>query len=43
MSTVGAEVINTPLNGSVSFVKDKDVYVTSDYWRIVIILDFTAY
>ena len=40
---VGAEVINTPLNHSVFFVKDKNVILTSDYWRIVVNFDLTAY
>ena len=40
---VGAEVINTPLNHSVVFVKDKNVILTSNYWRIVVNFDLTAY
>jgi hypothetical protein len=43
MSMVGAEVINTPFNHSVVFVKDKNVILTSDYWRIVVNFDLTAY
>jgi hypothetical protein len=27
----------------VAIVKDKDVYVMSDYWRIVMNFDFTTY
>jgi hypothetical protein len=40
---VGAEVVNKPLDGSVSFVKNNDVYVTSDYWRIVVPFGFVDY
>jgi len=43
MRMVGAEVINTRLNHSVVFVKDKNVLLTSDYWRIVVNFDLTAY
>jgi hypothetical protein len=40
---VGAEVVNKPLNGSVAFVKKNDVYITSDYWRIVVHFEFREY
>ena len=43
MIIIGAEIVNKPLNGSVAFVKDKDVYITNDYWRIVVNFDFTQY
>jgi len=43
MCTIGAEVINTPLNQSVVFVKAKDVVLTSDYWRIIVNFDLSAY
>ena len=43
LCTVGAEVTNTPLNHSVVFVKEKDLFLTSDYWRIVVNFDLTAY
>jgi len=42
-STIVAEVEKTQLNISVSFMKDKDVYVTSDYWRILVKFDVTVY
>jgi hypothetical protein len=40
---VGAEVVNKPLSGSLAFVKDKDIYVTSEYWRIIVNFGFTEY
>jgi len=43
LCTVGAEVTNTPLNHSVVFVKEKDMFLTSDYWRIVVNFNLTAY
>jgi len=43
LSTICAEVVNTPLNHGVVFVKHKDVVVTSDYWRIVVNFDLYAY
>jgi hypothetical protein len=43
LCTVGAEVTNTPLNHSVLFVKEKDMFLTSDCWRIVVNFDLTAY
>ena len=43
LSTVCAAVVNTPLNHSVVFVKHKDVVLTSDYWRIVVNFDLSAY
>jgi hypothetical protein len=33
---VGAEVINSPLNNSILFVKEKDMIVASDYWKIIV-------
>jgi hypothetical protein len=43
LNTVRADVVNTPLNHSVLFVKHKDVVLTSDYWRIVVNFDLSAY
>jgi hypothetical protein len=40
---VRAEVVNNPLNGSVAFVKNRDVYMTSDHWRIVVHFGFKEY
>jgi hypothetical protein len=40
---VSAEVVNNPLNGSVAFVKNSDVYMTSDYLRIVVHFGFKEY
>ena len=42
-STTEPEVINTPLNGSVAFLKNKDIFVTSDYWKILVNFEFAAY
>jgi uncharacterized membrane protein len=36
---VGGEVINSPLNHSVLFVKEKDMIFTSDYWKIIVNYD----
>jgi hypothetical protein len=38
----GTAVENVPLNGSVAFLKDTEVYITRDYWRIVVNFDFTV-
>jgi hypothetical protein len=43
MIIVGAEVVNKSLNGSVAFVKNNDVYITSDYWRTVVHFGFREY
>jgi hypothetical protein len=40
---VGAEVINTPLNHRVLFVKEKDMIFTSDYWKIIVNFDLMPY
>jgi hypothetical protein len=40
---VGAEVINTPLNRSVLFVKEKDLILISDYWKIIVNFDLMPY
>jgi hypothetical protein len=32
-----------PLNGSIAFMKDGDVYVSSDHWKIVVNFDFADY
>jgi hypothetical protein len=39
----GAEVINTPLNGSVILVEGKPVILTNDYWKIVINVNLSVY
>jgi hypothetical protein len=39
MCYVGAEVIYSPLNHSVLFVKEKDLILTSDYWMIIVNFD----
>jgi hypothetical protein len=36
-------VKDTPLTGSVVFLKSKDTHVTSDYWRIVVHFDYAIY
>jgi hypothetical protein len=36
---VGAEVINSHLNNSVLFVKEKDMILTSDYWKTIVNYD----
>jgi len=41
--TFGSEVSNTPPNHGLVFVKGKDKFLTSDYWRIIVNLDLTAY
>ena len=43
MRTLDAEVINSPLNHSVVFVKDKEVILTSDNWRIIVNFDLSTY
>jgi hypothetical protein len=40
---VGAEVINTPLNHIVLFVKENDMIFTSDYWKIIVNFDLMPY
>ena len=35
--------LQTPINHGVVFVKHKDVVLTSDYWRIVVNFDLSAY
>jgi hypothetical protein len=35
MSTIDADVANTPLNHGSRFAKEKDVILTNDYWRII--------
>jgi hypothetical protein len=40
---VGAEVINSQLNHSVLFVKEKDLILTRDYWKIVVNFDLMHY
>jgi hypothetical protein len=37
------EVVNRPLNGSVTFVKVGDIYVSSDHWKIVVNVDLAIY
>jgi len=41
--TLGGDVINTPLNQSVVFVKQQDVILTNDYWRIIVHYDFAEF
>jgi hypothetical protein len=36
-------VINSPLNHSVLFVKEKDMLLTSDNWRIIVNFDLMPY
>jgi hypothetical protein len=36
-------IVNTPLNGSVAILKSKDIYVTSDYLKILVNFEFSAY
>jgi hypothetical protein len=43
LCTVGAEVTNAPLNHNVVFVKEKYMFLTSDYWRIIINFDLSSY
>ena len=43
LCTIGAEVVNTPINHCVVFVKHKDVVLTSDYWQIIVNFDLSAY
>jgi hypothetical protein len=40
---VGAEVINSQLNHSVLFAKEKDLILTSDYWKIIVNFDLMPY
>jgi hypothetical protein len=40
---VGAEMVNSPLNHSVLFVKEKDVIFTSDYRKIIVNFDLMPY
>jgi uncharacterized small protein (DUF1192 family) len=41
--TVGGDVINTPLNHSVVFVKERDIILTNDYWRIFVHYDLAEF
>ena len=43
LCTIDVEVTNTPINHSMVYVKHKDVVLTSDYWRIVVNFDLSAY
>jgi hypothetical protein len=40
---LSVQVTDTPISGGVAFVKEADVYVTSDYWKVVVNFDFTDY
>jgi hypothetical protein len=40
---IGSEVVNRPLNGSVTFVKQGDIYISSDHWKIVVNFDLAVY
>jgi hypothetical protein len=42
-STTETGVVNTPLIGSVAFLKSKDFYVASDYWKSLLNFEFSAY
>ena len=42
-STTETEVVNTPLTGSVAFLKSKEIYVRRDYWKILVNFEFSAY
>jgi hypothetical protein len=39
----GANVINTPINQSVIFIKEADVAFTNDYWKVVVNFKLTPY
>jgi len=39
----GADIINTPLNQSVIFIKEADVTFTSDYWKVAISFKLAPY
>jgi predicted component of type VI protein secretion system len=43
ISNAAPAVKDTPLTVSVAFLKSKDAYVTSDYWRIVVHFDYAIY
>jgi hypothetical protein len=40
---IGSEVVNRPLNGNVTFVKQGDIYISSDHWIIVVNFDLAVY
>jgi hypothetical protein len=40
---LSVQVADTPLSGGVAFMKEADVYVTSDSWKVVVNFDFTDY
>jgi hypothetical protein len=41
--TLGGDVINTPLNHSVVFVKQQDVMLTNDYCRLIVHYDLAEF
>jgi hypothetical protein len=43
LSCVGAEVVDSPLNNSVLFVKEKDLIFTGDYWMKIVNFDLMPY
>jgi hypothetical protein len=40
---MAAEIIHRPQNNSVMFVKQSDIVVTSDYWKVIINFDLSPY
>jgi hypothetical protein len=43
LSFIAADLFIKPLNDSVVFLKEKDIVLRKEYWRIAINLDVTAY
>jgi hypothetical protein len=43
VSTTDTGVINTPLNGSVAFLKSNYIYVTSEYWKILVNFELSTH
>ena len=43
MTVVLAELSIQPLNRSIVFLKDKDIFLTNDAWRIAFDVDMSAY
>jgi len=41
--THGEDVVNTPINQSVVFVKERDITLTNDRWKIIVHFDLTAF
>jgi hypothetical protein len=38
-----AKVVNKPINGSVAFVNDGDVYISSVIWKTIVNFDLAGY